>query len=198
MNSIDLEIIMRDSVREGMQSVRENVIEMSTYISSFNKQINAIETSLSSMQVAFERAMRVGKDQTDNLAMLKVLREEINLLKKDLSSLAGQAQDTGNRMNIMPTVSKSEGNKQLTAAKEGLEGMNAIMSVAINTSSLFGGEQSKLIQIQAKLQAMLAITNGLQKIANVLNHSSYFSTVLLVRAKEMLTAANTALATSLR
>ena len=78
MNSIDLEIIMRDSVREGMQSVRENVIEMSTYISSFNKQINAIETSLSSMQVAFERAMRVGKDQTDNLAMLKVLREEIN------------------------------------------------------------------------------------------------------------------------
>lgn len=197
MNSIDLEIIMIDSVREGMQSVRENVIEMSTYISSFNKQINAIETSLSSMQVAFERAMRVGKDQTDNLAMLKVLREEINLLKKDLSSLAGQAQDTGNRMNIMPTVSKSEGNKQLTAAKEGLEGMNAIMSVAINTSSLFGGEQSKLIQIQAKLQAMLAITNGLQKIANVLNHSSYFSTVLLVRAKEMLTAANTALATSL-
>lgn len=120
MNSIDLEIIMRDSVREGMQSVRENVIEMSTYISSFNKQINAIETSLSSMQVAFERAMRVGKDQTDNLAMLKVLREEINLLKKDLSSLAGQAQDTGNRMNIMPTVSKSEGNKQLTAAKEGI------------------------------------------------------------------------------
>ena len=134
MNSIDLEIIMRDSVREGMQSVRENVIEMSTYISSFNKQINAIETSLSSMQVAFERAMRVGKDQTDNLAMLKVLREEINLLKKDLSSLAGQAQDTGNRMNIMPTVSKSEGNKQLTAAKEGLEGMNAIIRVAIYTS----------------------------------------------------------------
>ena len=137
-------------------------------------------------------------DQTENLAMIIVLRSEIGNLKSELVGLNTQLGVVRSNADILSSVSPDDGKLlNLKGVKEDLKLMSSGMNVAINTASLLGIAQSRLTQIQAKLQTMISITNSLQQIANVLNGAGISNTLLLSRAKQVLTAANMALATSL-
>jgi len=67
----------------------------------------------------------------------------------------------------------------------------------VGTAALFGAENEELTRIQTRLQAVMAITIGLQQVSEALNKDSYFSVVLLSKAKTMLAAANSRVATTL-
>lgn len=197
MKAVELEIIMRDSTREGMQSVVSNVNELSTYITGANALIGGLETSLLSMQGTFARAMSAGIDQTDNIALISVLGDKIKELKDELKELEEKDRSTSVATpTLLPSLPVNY-NERIKAASETFEGLNAVIDIAVSSASLLGIEQTKLTQIQAKLQAMLAISNNLQKIATLLDKEGFLNTVLLTKAKNMLTTANAALATSL-
>lgn len=57
------------------------------------------------------------------------------------------------------------------------------MTAGVGVASLFGAEQEKLTQIQTKLQAVMAVTMGIQQVANTLNKDSFFTYTLLAGAK---------------
>ena len=63
--------------------------------------------------------------------------------------------------------------------------------------SLFASENENLAKVQARVQSVMAITMGLQQVFNALNKDSAFRLVTVTKAKELLTAANYRLATSL-
>lgn len=198
MGTIDLENIMNSSALRNMQSTTDKVDALSSSVINLNEEIRKLENSLLSMQKVFERAMSAKIDQTENLAMIIVLRSEIGNLKSELVGLNTQLGVVRSNADILSSVSPDDGKLlNLKGVKEDLKLMSSGMNVAINTASLLGIAQSRLTQIQAKLQTMISITNSLQQIANVLNGAGISNTLLLSRAKQVLTAANMALATSL-
>lgn len=198
MGTIDLENIMNSSTLQNIQGATDKVNDMSSSVINLNEEIKKLENSLLSMQKVFERAMSAKIDQTENLAMIIVLRSEIGSLKSELAGLSAQLGAVRSNADISSSVSPDDGKlSNLKGVREDLKLMSSGMNVAINTASLLGIEQSRLTQIQTKLQTMISITNSLQQIANVLNGAGIANTLLLSRAKQVLTAANMALATSL-
>lgn len=198
MGTIDLENIMNSSTLQKIQGTTDKVNDLSSSVINLNEEIQKLENSLLSMQKVFERAMSAKIDQTENLAMIIVLRSEIGNLKSELAGLNAQLGAVRSNADISSSVSPDDGKlSNLKGVREDLKLMSSGMNVAINTASLLGIEQSRLTQIQAKLQTMISITNSLQQIANVLNGAGIANTLLLSRAKQVLTAANMALATSL-
>ncbi|WP_308745706.1 hypothetical protein [uncultured Bacteroides sp.] len=198
MGTIDLENIMNSNTLQNIQGTTDKVNDLSSSVINLNEEIQKLENSLLSMQKVFERAMSAKIDQTENLAMIIVLRSEIGNLKSELAGLTAQLAAVKSNADISSSVSPDDGKlSNLKAVREDLKLMSSGMNVAINTASLLGIEQSRLTQIQTKLQTMISITNSLQQIANVLNGAGVANTLLLSRAKQVLTAANMALATSL-
>lgn len=198
MGTIDLENIMNSNTLQNIQGTTDKVNDLSSSVINLNEEIQKLENSLLSMQKVFERAMSAKIDQTENLAMIIVLRSEIGNLKSELAGLNTQLGVVRSNADILSSASPDDGKlSNMKGVREDLKLMSSGMNVAINTASLLGIAQSRLTQIQAKLQTMISITNSLQQIANVLNGAGIANTLLLSRAKQMLTAANMALATSL-
>lgn len=69
----------------------------------------------------------------------------------------------------------ADDNFVLNAVVQGVQGIAAAGSVATGTMALFGVESETAAEAIRKVQGALAILNGLQTIANVLNKDSYVS-----------------------
>jgi DNA repair exonuclease SbcCD ATPase subunit len=76
-------------------------------------------------------------------------------------------------------------------------GFTGAMSAAQGAVGMFAGENENLQKIMLKVQSLMAITIGLQQVAEMLNKDSYFSIVILTKAKEMLAVAEMKFATAL-
>lgn len=308
MKPVELEIIMRDSTRQGMQSVEGNVDALNKQIEQQTSLIQKLETDLKTMQAAFEKASHSG-DQTENIAMIAALRKEVANLKGALADLekqqrqtssapvatpaaplglkeqiaevkanikymedyvkqyeksmkgmapgkeqaamrqelegaraallaekealagleeqmgsAGQKQATlrtqiaqlKQEMSLMTEGTEeyreamehlgelqdqygdistqgrifSDDNKNIKATMDAVSGLSGAMTAGVGVASLFGMQEEKLAQIQTKLQAVMAITMGVQQVANTLNKDSYFTHIILGKAKKALAAAN--------
>lgn len=315
MKPVELEIIMRDSTRQGMQSVEGNVEALNSQIERQNALIHKLETDLRTMQAAFEKAGRAG-DQTENIAMIAALRKEVANLKGELSELEKQQKQTSSAPVVPPVAASgmkeqiaevkanikymedyvkqyeksmksmapgkekalmtqelegakqallaekealvqleaqmgsagqkqtmlrtqimqlkqemsmmtegteeyraameqlgqmqdqygdiatqgrifADDNKNIKAAMDAVSGLSGAMTAGVGVASLFGMQEEKLAQIQTKLQAVMAITMGVQQVANTLNKDSFFTHVLLTGAKNMLAAATTRVAVAL-
>lgn len=78
-----------------------------------------------------------------------------------------------------------------------VSGITGAFSAAQGAIGLFAGENENLNKIMLKVQSLMAITIGLQQVAEMLNKDSYFSIVILTKAKEMLAIAELKFATAL-
>lgn len=78
-----------------------------------------------------------------------------------------------------------------------ITGITGAFSAAQGAVGLFAGENEELNRIMLKVQSLMAITIGLQQVAEMLNKDSYFSIVILTKAKEMLAVAEMKFATAL-
>lgn len=108
----------------------------------------------------------------------------------------GELQDRYGDINTQARI-HSDDNKNIKGTMDAISGLTGAMTAGVGVASLFGAEQEKLSQIQTKLQAVMAITIGIQQVANTLNKDSFFTHTLLAKGKNLLTAANTRLAVSL-
>ncbi|MEA4950752.1 MAG: hypothetical protein VB068_14080, partial [Petrimonas sp.] len=87
--------------------------------------------------------------------------------------------------------------KNIRATADAIAGLSGAMSAGVGIASMFGTSQEKIAQIQTRLQAVMATTIGLQQVAQTLNKDSYFSIVLLSKAKKGWAAAQALLNTQL-
>ena len=85
---------------------------------------------------------------------------------------AGKAKDAvGDTQRIIKAF--ADDNFALNSVIQGVQGIAAAGTVATGTMALFGVENEKATVAIQKVQGALAILNGLQTIANVLNKDSY-------------------------
>ena len=78
-----------------------------------------------------------------------------------------------------------------------VSGMAGAFSAAQGAIGLFAGENENLQKIMLKVQSLMGITIGLQQVAQTLNKDSYFSLVILTKAKEFLAVAEMKVATAM-
>lgn len=117
---------------------------------------------------------------------------EYNAMAEELGSLTDQMGDTAAQARIL-----ADDQKGFRAVASGVSGMAGALSAATGAAALFGAENEELTRIQTRLQAVMAISIGIQQVSETLNKDSYFSVVLLTKAKEMWAAANLKVATTL-
>ena len=194
-----------------MKEQSEVVKQVEADIKSLEKQLKKAAPGKAKMAVVadLEAAKKVLAEEKGELASLEkqveqssqkhiMLRTEIRNLKEQMAGMQqlGEMQDRMGDINTQGRIF-SDDNKNIRATMDAVSGLTGVMTAGVGVASLFGVEQEKLAEIQTRLQAVMAITMGVQQVANTLNKDSYFTHVLLAGAKNMLTAANTRLAVSL-
>lgn len=132
----------------------------------------------------------------DELAKLEMQGKrntpEYRAMAVELGRLNDQMGDTNMQVKIL-----ADDQKGFRAVASAASGMAGAMSAAVGVAALMGAENEELTKIQTRLQAVMAITIGLQQVSETLNKDSYFSVVLLSKAKLMWSAANVKVATTL-
>jgi len=115
---------------------------------------------------------------------------------QDMAQRAALLQDTLGDLRAQTNVLAHD-NSGLQGLMSGANGVAGAFTMATGIMGVFASENENLIKIQTRVQSVLAVTMGLQQVMNALNKDSAFRLVTVVKMKNLLTAANTRLATSL-
>ena len=105
MKPVELEIIMRDGTREGMQSASGNVDALSTMISDQKKLIVSLEQELNNLQTKLSQATNVGASNND-IASVNNLKVKIKELEESLIELEKQKKKGNDTPFISPSVTE--------------------------------------------------------------------------------------------
>ena len=153
------------------EEVQKNAAAQKT----FRTQLREVREELAAMELAGE---------TNSEAYAK-LQERFGQLSEAMDAVTTQA-------NIL-----KKGERGWEGLISGISGVAGAFSAAQGAVSLFAGENENLQKIMVKVQSLMAITIGLQQVAKTLNKDSYTQLVLVRKAKELLTVAETKFATAL-
>lgn len=118
--------------------------------------------------------------------------DEYRAMQAELGRLADAMADANTQAKIM-----SDDYQNMNTVLEVMGGISGAFSAAQGAVGLFAGENENLQKIMVKVQSLMAITIGLQQVAKTLNKDSYTQLVLVRKAKELLTVAETKFATTL-
>lgn len=119
--------------------------------------------------------------------------EEYREMARRAAELADTIGDLRTQTNIL-----AHDDAGLQGAISGINGLSGAFTAATGLMGVFASESENLAKIQTRVQSVMAVTMGLQQVMNALNKDSAFRLVTLTKAKDLLTAANTRLASSLR
>lgn len=158
-----------------LAGLEQQVTSVAEKHGSLRSQIFAAREALSQMEMQ-------GKRNTP----------EFEALRAKLGELNDQFKDTSAQATIL-----ADDQRGFQAITQSVSGMAGAMSAATGIAALFGAENEDLAKVQARLQAVMAITIGLQQVSEMLNKDSYFSVVLLSKGKELLAASELKLATAI-
>lgn len=104
-----------------------------------------------------------------------------NELQIKLGKLTDQMGDTQKQAKVL-----ADDERYLTATIQAISGIAGMFSVAQGAVGLFGEENENLQRIMMKVQSLMAITIGLQQVAQVVNKDSAVSILFLSKAQTKL------------
>lgn len=192
--AIDAGIPTDNAIQERMQAVqgeiavrKELLDEIHTTSSELNKEAEKIKSHTEAVETN-ERAHKSLR------ARIKELKEEMALLIEDgideqseaykaLSNELGRLQDIQGDIAAQGNVLANDEAKY-QGMIQGLSGLSGAFSAATGAVSLFAGENENLQLVLTKVQSVMAITQGLQSVAQTLNKDSAFQLVTLNSLKE--------------
>ncbi len=130
------------------------------------------------------------------MAKMRLEGRQNSLEYQNMAQRAALLQDTLGDLRAQTNVLAHD-NSGLQGLMSGANGVAGAFTMATGIMGVFASENENLIKIQTRVQSVLATTMGLQQVMNALNKDSAFRLVTVVKMKNLLTAANTRLATSL-
>ena len=150
-------------------------------------------TELGKSYKEFEKITSSSKSLKAQLNQLKALMADMNMKGlsgteefQQIAQYAGQVKDAIS--DASQAVDKfSSDTQNLDAAVQALQGIAAAGSIATGAMALCGTENEAVTQAILKVQSALAILNGVQAVANVLNKDS----ALMLKLKTLWTNSNT-------
>lgn len=158
------------------------------------EDVGSSTTQLDSIQQKFQKIEQSTAPLKRKLRDLKNLMAQMNLdglsgtdLFNRMAQQAGTYADAIGDATTATNVFAND-NFKLEAMAQGLTGIAGAASIATGVMGVLGTENEKVAQAIMKVQSVLAILNGVQAVANVLNKDS----ALMLRLKQIRTAASTA------
>lgn len=136
------------------------------------------------------------RELQDNMARMRLNGQQNTEEYRKLAQQAALLSDTLADLNTQTRILSND-DANLQGFMSGVSGLAGVFTTATGALSLFASENEDLARIQTRVQSVMAITMGLQQVFNTLNKDSAFRLVTVVKMKNLLTAANTRLATSL-
>lgn len=167
-----------DALQKEEQTLNENKAKVEQNAKAkgmLRTQVMNLKNSLAEMEQA-------GKRNTD----------EYRAMQAELGRLADAMADANTQAKIM-----SDDYRTLNTVVEVIGGVSGAFAAAQGAVGLFAGENENLQKIMVKVQSIMSVTIGLQQVAKTLNKDSYTQLVLVRKAKELLTVAETKFATAL-
>ena len=164
--------------RQRLEGMRQSSEQAANAQTSLRAQLRMVREQLAQL----EQTEGVGVRQT----------EKFRELQREAGRLADALSDAQAQTRVF-----SDDNATITGAIAGISGVAGAFSAAQGALSLFGVENNKVQEAMLKVQSLMAITTGLQQVANALNKDSAFQLVIVAKAKDMLAAATTRLSVAL-
>ena len=167
-----------DALQKEEQTLNENKAK----VEQNAKAKGMLRTQVMNLKNSLAEMEQNGKRNTD----------EYRAMQAELGRLADAMADANTQAKIM-----SDDYQNMNTVLEVIGGISGAFSAAQGAVGLFAGENENLQKIMVKVQSLMAITIGLQQVAKTLNKDSYTQLVLVRKAKELLTVAETKFATAL-
>lgn len=164
--------------RQRLEGMRQSSEQAANAQTSLRAQLRMVREQLAQL----EQTEGVGVRQT----------EKFRELQREAGRLADALSDAQAQTRVF-----SDDNATITGAIAGISGVAGAFSAAQGALSLFGVENDKVQEAMLKVQSLMAITTGLQQVANALNKDSAFQLVIVAKAKDMLAAATSRLSVAL-
>lgn len=143
-----------------------------------------------------KRLSRQLRELQNDMAKMRLNGEQNTEEYRQMADKAALLSDTLGDLRQQTRI-LSDDDADLQGFISGVNGLSGAFTTATGVMSLFAGENENLMKVQARVQSVMAITMGLQQLFNALNKDSAFRLVTVTKAKNLLTAANYRLATSL-
>ena len=165
----------KDNLSNTLKSVKNNIEGVSKSTSQLDRiseRFGKIENSTAPLKKRLRElqamiAQMNFDGMTDNDVFVKMTAKAAEM--KDALGDASQA------VRLM-----SSDTAKLDAVIEGMQGIAGVASIATGAISLFGTENENLERAMLKVQSAIAITNGVQQVANILNKDS----ILMLKLKD--------------
>ena len=165
----------KDNLSNTLKSVKNNIEgvgKSTSQLDRISERFNKIENSTAPLKKRLrELQMMIAQmnfdGMTDNDVFVRMTAKAAEM--KDALGDASQA------VRLM-----SSDTAKLDAVIEGMQGIAGVASIATGAISLFGTENENLERAMLKVQSAIAITNGVQQIANILNKDS----ILMLKLKD--------------
>jgi hypothetical protein len=178
-------------------------LEMKAEIDACTKALQEDKNILSSLEAEHDKASASTKrlsmqlrEMQNAMALMRLEGKENTKEYADMAQKAATLSDTIGDLRAQTNILAHD-NAGLQGAIAGVNGLSGMFTVATGAMGVFASENENLAKIQTRVQSVMAVTMGLQQVMNTLNKDSAFRLVTVVKMKNLLTAANTRLATSL-
>jgi hypothetical protein len=175
------------TVEQDLRKVEDKKIEPVT-----EETVNDLKTAATAVKDLGKATENTAQKSKSLKAQLKEMKAELNALElagktnsarfRELAAAAGALEDQIGDVNARVKALASD-TPRLDALISAATGIAGGFSVAQGAVALFGKENEELNEALLKVQAAMAITNGLQAVAQTLNKDSAFSVLGLGKAQ---------------
>lgn len=186
MAEVAINLKGQDNLSKTVQDAAKNI-----------KDLEYKATELGKASKQFDQITNSGKNLKTQLRQIQALMAEMNMKGlsntdefTQMAAAAGQIKDAIN--DASDAVKRfSSDTAGLDATIQAVQGITAAATVATGAFGLFGKESKEVQQAILKVQSALAILNGVQQIANVLNKdSALMQRIQVIRLAATTTATN--------
>lgn len=153
---------------------------MSNSSSGINQQLRAVQNTATQVLTEF-RNLSEAEQQTAGGQALYAYYQQLVAKGSELRDNIGDVKGAINAM--------ADDARVFTALGQGVQVMASSFQVAAGAASVFGVSQEKIAAVQQKLTSIIAITNGLQQIQNLLQkESALMQTINIARTQGLAVA----------
>ena len=171
-----------DTLRAELDGERQALAAMEQAQSQYKDSVTSVRTQLMNLRNEMARLRMEGKSNTAEYDEMRAKMEQLGTAYRELQT---------------EQLALSTGATQWGGLISGMQGLMGLYSAGSGVVSLFTKDNERLMEVQTKMQSVMAIMMGMQQVANTLHATSAFRIVTVRKVTDLWRAAQNRLTVSL-
>ena len=171
-----------NALRSELQEERQALLAMEQAQEQYKESVTSVRTQLTNLRNEMTRLRMEGKSNTAEYDEMRAKMEELGTAYRELQT---------------EQLALSTGATQWGGLISGMQGLMGLYSAGSGVVSLFTKDNERLMEVQTKMQSVMAIMMGMQQVANTLHATSAFRIVTVRKVTELWRASQNKLTVSL-